>query len=178
MPADPNAACSTCRAPRATTDCALCSEPLCRRCVILPAGDAFALDPQAAPELKLPRYCQRCHDDRVAAPLAAYEETLALARDVIYLPKTYKMQVQVLKKAKNEVRVEACADRDETILRLAFLAARDGYNALIQAEVERRKVRNHAYQTSEWSGHGFPATLDVERLNRAEYLEEVWRRGH
>ena len=76
------------------------------------------------------------------------------------------------------VDLAECPDRDETILRLAFQAAKGGFNALVQGDVTSRKVRNHGYQKSVWSGTAFAADVDEEKLNRNDYLEEVWRRGH
>jgi len=102
---------------------------------------------------------------------------MAKAREVIIITKAYKGFLLVLKKSKTEVQVSDCPDRDETVLRLAFKAAEKGHNALIKTELVSKKVFDHSYQKSVWSGHGLPVDIDEEKLKETERQEELWRRG-
>jgi hypothetical protein len=116
--------------------------------------------------LKHTNYCPNCYDTEVAPALAQYNATLEQAETVYIFFKTQKKAPPVLKRAKEAVRVDDCSDRDETILRLAFFAAQDGYNALVEVDVTSVKVRNRAYQTSRWNGIGTPAQVDADRVER------------
>lgn len=170
--------CICCRTPRVETVCELCGEPVCRQCKRTLPEDSFAFDDQLPESLKHSLYCDRCYGSEVEPALERYAELLEKAKEVLFIPRTFRGQLFVLKKSQTEVSVAESADRDEMILNMAFRAARDDFNALIQGEVICKKVRNHGYQKSVWSGHAFPASLDLTKLNRNDYLEEVWRRGH
>jgi hypothetical protein len=114
----------------------------------------------------------------VEPAIAAYQETLEKAKEVIFIPKSFRGQLFVIRKSTTQIHAKEMRDRDETIMKLAFKAAEGGFNALIQGDVTSQKVRNHGYQKSLWNGSAFPAQLDESKLNRNDYLEEVWRRGH
>lgn len=167
--------CCACRTPRVSTECEICQEPACKKCILHLGEDAFAFLPDVPEQLKKSRYCPLCYDSQVAPELAIYDEILARAKEVVFLTEGYRGEVPVIRKSKVEVRIAACADRDEVILRLAFLAARDGYNAVIKSVVSSVKVRNHSYVKSEWSGHGTPAVVDEKKLQLIEEREKVFR---
>ena len=73
-----------------------------------------------------------------------------------------------MKRAAKPFRVDDCTDRDETLMRLAFLAAKADFNALLDVDIVAKKVRNFGYQTSQWQGIGVPARVDREKLEREE----------
>ncbi len=100
-----------------------------------------------------------------------YEQKVAEARGVYVFFVTQKRAIPLIAKAKNVVRVEGCSDRNETILRLGFLAAEQSFNALVQVEVTSEKVRNAGYQTSAWKGVGLPAKVDPLKIDR-EYARD------
>jgi hypothetical protein len=105
------------------------------------------------------RYCGSCFSAEVSPVLEHYEETLGRAKNVLVFFKTRKRGLRVVKREKIPERVDECADRDETILRLAYIAAEKGYGALIEVDVNSKKVRNEGYQSSIWSGSGVAAEV-------------------
>lgn len=95
------------------------------------------------------------------------------AKSVYFFFTTQKMNLlPLLGKAKEGISVKNCADRNETILRLAFLAAQLNYNAVILAEVKSEKIRNEGYQKSSWSGVGVPANVDAERIEKRNFRDQ------
>jgi hypothetical protein len=170
--------CCNCRSPKTEEKCELCGEDVCRTCLRRLSTDAMAFEKIRPEKLRFSRYCDRCYGQEVEPVLEQYEGLVERAKDIIFISKAYRGQVFALKKASKPVEVTECPDRDETVMRLAFVAAKEGYNAIVEAEVTSKKVRNQGYQKSVWSGRGVPATLDEAKLNRDAYLEEVWRRGH
>ena len=99
--------------------------------------------------------------------LAEYEDKMARAKEMYFFFNTQRSLLPVLKKATNPIRVENCEDRDETVLRLAFLSVDQGYNSVIEAEVVSAKVRNGGHHKHFWKGTAFPANLDLERFERS-----------
>ncbi len=124
------------------------------------------------------RYCNACFDETVVPALEEYERVLEIAKQIRVIPKTYKMRLMISKKSKELETAGPGPDRDELTLRMGFKAALQGYNSLIQAEFTSEKLRNHAYQTSQWRGSAFFAQIDTTRLDREELQEEMYRIGH
>ena len=89
--------------------------------------------------------------------------------------KTQRKEVPLIRRAKEAFRIEECLDRDETILRLAFLAAREGYNAVIEVEVLAEKIRMGSYQTSKWSGTGVAAQIDGAKVDQQDLQNQMYR---
>lgn len=153
------AECVDCRSPKTPFTCGICSGAVCKKCVQGPPHGAFRLMPLIRDELSHPKYCGRCYSETVEPELVNYEETLDRAKQVLVFFKTQKKGLRIQKRERLPDHVEACPDRDETILRLAYLAATKGYNSVIEVEVAAKKVRNEAYQTSVWSGEGVAADV-------------------
>ncbi len=167
--------CETCRQPTAQTACELCENALCRDCVLSPPGGSFALLKEVPGELTHAIYCRFCFDEKVQPALTRYEETLEKAKQVSVFFVTQRKEVPLIKKSKVTLRIKECIDRDETILRLAFLAANEGFNALIDTEVAYQKVRNHAHQKTLWSGSGVAAEIDEAKLDRQFKRNQIYR---
>ena len=167
----------SCRSPKEPNECDVCFEPVCKKCAVVPGPEAFKYQPTVDEALKKDRYCSRCFDAEVAPALAKYEEILERAKNVMFLTNAFKGHLPILKKSRTDVSVDKMSDRDELILRLGYLAAEAGFNALIYSEVVSKKIRNEAYQKSEWSGHGTPALLDETKFKLQEEREEAYRRG-
>ena len=160
------ATCSSCYRPKATFSCDVCQEPLCKDCEEFLDESTFSFLREVPEILRHTHYCRVCYDQNVAQALESYNEILERARSVYFFFKTQKRQLPIVKRSKESVRVEACEDRDETILRLAFFAAEMGFNAVIEAEVTSEKIRNQSYQKSAWQGVGVPAEVDAIKLER------------
>ena len=91
------------------------------------------------------------------------------AKQVFVIDQPRRRPLPILKSSKDLLKVKKCADKAETILRLAFLAAELGFNAVLKVKVSYEKIRNAGYQKMEWSGEGFAAELDPARM---KYHEE------
>lgn len=151
--------CVGCRKPRVDSTCGVCGEGVCRKCRIFLSDEEFPFVPERPAELRHTYYCGSCYDRIVEPFRAEYEASLERAKEVNVLYKESKSTVRVSSKAKEPVRVTGARDRDDAIMRLAFQAARAGYDTLIEVEVSSQKIRNAGWQTSSWSGQGIPAEI-------------------
>lgn len=158
--------CSNCRRVKQTDPCGLCGDPVCKDCRLTLEGDDFAYLVTRPAELSHLVYCPRDFDATVEPAKTRYEEIAARAREVLVFFVTQKARLPLVRKAKDPVKVTECDDRDLTILKLAYQSAEQGFNALIETEVISKKVRNHGYQTSHWSGVARPAEVDEAKLGR------------
>ena len=158
--------CVCCRRPKATLTCEICQDALCKSCAQFLDAATFAFLETKPEELTHSHYCPTCYGAHVEPALEKYNEVLGRAREAYFFFTSQRKPIPILKKAKEGIQVASCMDRDETILRLGFLAASQGYNAVIEAEVTSEKVRNEGYQKSVWKGKGIPANVDVAKLER------------
>ncbi len=153
-----------CRLPRADRACDGCSEHLCRTCsiIISPEEDfCFEIEPTRKPTGST--FCGLC-EDRILNPLREkYAETLAAARQVNVIPKAYRGRVTIIKKGTHILVTGPWADTKQAELALAFLAARKGFNAIINTQVVSKKVRNFGYQRTEYNATALPADIN-ERI--------------
>ncbi len=167
--------CVSCGKPKAVTACDVCSEPLCKKCDQILQPETFSFLAKIPEELSHLHYCGSCFDSIVAPELDAYHQTMEQAKNAFVFFTTQKKETPLIKKSKEVFKVVNCLDRDETILRLAFFAAQNDYNAIIEVEVSSEKLRNGAYQTSRWSGKGIPAQIDGQKLDLQEQRNAVYR---
>lgn len=158
--------CISCRKPRAALKnayfCGLCRQMSCKECVQFLAEDAFSFREKVAEELRHSTYCQACYDEKVAPELAVYAGELARAKQISVFSKKAGY-LRIIRRSKQMLSVRDCRDRDEVVLRLAFAAAQQSYNSLIEVELIAEKVRNFGYQKSNWTGTGFPADVEPEK---------------
>ena len=163
---EPKAAtCDSCGKPRATLECGLCHGSLCKSCDQFLEKTTFDFRETIPEELSHLHYCPACHEEVVQPAQAEYEELMEQAKGAYFFYKTQKRQLPILKRAQHPVKIEG-VDRNEVILRLAFRAVEQGFNCVIEGEVEAEKIRNEGYQKSLWRGVGVPATVDSEKLER------------
>ena len=158
--------CISCRKPQGQHHCGLCTEPVCRSCALFLEQGTFAFLPTVAEDLQHSYYCAPCHELTVVPAIQSYEAMLAQAKDVFFFFDSRKRAIPVMKKSRDIVEVLECTDRDEVILRLGFMAATQGFNAIVDANVRSEKVRDHAYQKMNWRGRGWPAKVDAAKLDR------------
>lgn len=167
--------CATCRQPTADLDCALCENTICEPCNLAPPTGSFSLLKSIPEALSHKIYCRFCFDEKVEPELMKYEEIKSKADEVYVFFKTQRKEIPLIKKSREVFEVTDCDDRDETILRLAFMAAEQNFNAVIETDVIHKKVRNHAYQSTRWQGTGIPAMVDEAKLDRQHKRDLIYR---
>lgn len=125
---------------------------------------------QVPEELSHSTYCIPCFDEKVAAPLAAYNESLAQARNIMIFDKTQGKETRFIRRKERPVKVQNCLEENEVMMRLAFLAVEMGYNGVVDVKITSEKVRMGTYQTLTWSGTGVPTEIDQRKLMKDRAL--------
>jgi hypothetical protein len=167
--------CVSCGKPKAVLECEVCHEAICKKCDQILDPKAFSFLKKIPEELSHLHYCTNCFDSIVAPEMDTYNETLENAKNAFVFFITQRKEIPLIKKTRELLKVEDCDDRDETILRLAFFAAQQDFNAIIDVEVNQTKVRNGAYQTSRWSGQGIAAQVDGHKIDLQDQRNAVYR---
>ena len=167
--------CATCLQPSPSFHCGLCQTAQCDDCVQQVSEGEFSYLKRLPPELSHRAYCGVCYGEKTEPALESYRETVERAKNVFVFYTTQRKAIPLIRRTKETLRVEECPDRDETILRLAFFAAEQKFNAIVDVEVVSEKVRDGSYQTSKWKGTAYPAQVDADKLERQYLRDQIWR---
>lgn len=158
-----NKSCCACFKPKATLVCGICTESVCKNCAQFLDDDSFAFLKNRPAHLKHTTYCPQCFDKDVAEELARYNDDLDKAKDIAVFDISQGKETRNFKRFDEKYEVKECPDREETLLRLAFMAVRDGFNAIIDVDVTSKKVRQGSYQSQIYSGTAVAARLVSRR---------------
>jgi len=156
--------CVSCQKPKGAFACGICQGLSCKKCIQSLAEGSFSFLNQIPADLTHRKYCGRCFDEKVAPELHSYQQAMAKAKKIIVFIKGQGEETRLYKRTEKPVQVVDCRDREETLLRLAFFAARANFNGLVDVTISGEKVRNGAYQTSRWHGTGIPTQIDESKL--------------
>lgn len=156
--------CTSCEKSKSTLHCGVCQAQLCKSCAEFLSEDSFAFLLRAPQDFAHGVYCAGCFAEKIAPQLAAYEQTLEQAKNILVFNKSQGKETRLIKRIEKPVHVKDCADENEAVMKLAFAAAQANYNAIIDVNLIPQKVRTGSYQTTIWSGSGVPAHVQSERL--------------
>jgi hypothetical protein len=158
--------CSICHLPKANLDCELCEKAMCKRCSQKLPGGSFSLWPVRPEHLKKTLYCGICFDEKVAPELQKYESLEAKARLVNVFHKGQGEETRLFKRLEKPIKVDNGSDRSETLMHLAFQAAKNGFNCLLDVSILSEKTFKGNYQSTKWSGVGIPTNVDESKLSK------------
>lgn len=165
-----SAICNCCQKPKAQLECGLCQSAVCKPCAHILEENAFSFLSPIPEDLGHSIYCHSCFVQKVDEPFQEYNRLMELAKNVDVFFKEQSKETRLLQRRQEPVKIKDCEDEQETLLRLAFLAAQAGFNGLIDVEIKGKKVRNGAYQTTLWNGVGLPTQVKKEKLLRDRSL--------
>ncbi|MGZ6460585.1 MAG: hypothetical protein ACXWQX_16150 [Bdellovibrio sp.] len=88
------------------------------------------------------------------------------AKNVAVFFKEQSKETRLMSRKASAFVVKDCADKDETVMRLAFFAAKANFNGLIDVDISFKKVREGSYQTLKWNGSGIPVNINNKKSFR------------
>lgn len=154
--------CVFCNRPKATLSCGLCSTDICKNCTQFLNEESISFLRKIPKGLEYTVYCPPCFDKNVSPQLENYNQIMERAKEVLVFFKDQGKKTRLFKRTVEPLEIENCMDRDETVLRLAFLAAQGNFNSIIDVDLSSKKIRNAGYQTSTWSGSAIPSQIDLD----------------
>ncbi|HEY8270887.1 MAG TPA: hypothetical protein VIG33_08355 [Pseudobdellovibrionaceae bacterium] len=158
--------CSICQKPKATLECGICKNAICKKCAQFIDEDTFSFLPHIPVEFSTGTFCGPCFDFKVSPEIETYNQTMEAAKEIAVFFNDQGKETRLVKRLADPVQVVECKDRDETVLRLAFFAAQGNYNGIVDVDVKSEKVKNGTYQTLRWRGTAIPANIDPKKLNK------------
>ncbi len=160
-----NKSCCACFKPKATLLCGICQENVCKNCAQFLDEESFAFLPNRPAPLKHTTYCPQCFDKDVAGELGRYNDDLEKAKDIAVYDISQGKETRSFKRSDDKFEVKDCPDREETLMRLAFMAVRAGYNSIVDVDITSKKVRQEAYQTQIYAG----------KATGAKFVSRKWK---
>ncbi len=158
--------CLQCQKPKAQLSCGLCQQSVCKNCAVFLEDEKLAFWDNKPDHLKHNVYCSYCYEAQVHADVENYEDCVEKAKDIFIYFSDQGKETRMIRRKDEPYVVKDGNDRDETLMKLAFLAVRSGHNALVDVELTSKKVRVGGYQTLSWSGTGLPVQVDAAKENR------------
>lgn len=156
--------CSTCQKPKATLECGICHDSLCKSCTQFMDEETFAYLLKIPADLSHQTYCITCYDSKVAPELSAYNDDMEKAKGIVVFSTKETKITRHIRRLEDPIAVKDCLDEKEATMRLAFLAVRANHNVLIDFDVSYDKIRNGSYQKLMWKAQALPVTVDVDKL--------------
>jgi len=170
-----SASCCVCSQPKATTLCRECSGHACKSCTEFVDVNRFSFFAPPANKEHAGSYCLTCYQAKVAPVAEQYDSLMAQAEDVsVYFIEQSK-ETRLIKRTEKKLRITDCADRDETIMRLAFRAVEGGFNTLVDTDLVYEKHREGSFKIAHWSGTAMPAKLEDRSRPRESKLKSPSR---
>jgi hypothetical protein len=155
-----------CFAAKAKLLCEGCHSSLCKTCAQFVDENRFAFFQETGEDQLIGTYCASCFDKTVVPVAAAYDELMDKAKSLfVYYTEDGKL-TRLIKRSDTSFKITTCTDREETILRLAFLAARAGFNAIMDVDVWFEKTREGSFKFLNWVGTGTAAQLEPKKLGK------------
>lgn len=167
--------CISCSKPKATFTCRICTEPVCKNCVQFVDVDRMSFYEAPANEEFSGEYCLTCFEASPAPALAEYDALMERARNVQVYGKEQGKETRLIKRSDRKFSVDDCADREETILRLAFFAAKEGFDTLVDLELVYTKTRDGSFKLAHWRGTATGAKPDPKHHPKASSLKSPSR---
>lgn len=156
--------CSSCLGTKALLECEVCHDSTCKNCSHYLSEESFAFLNKVPAILKHQVYCHQCYLQHVEGEVAKYNATLEAAKNINIFLKKQGKETRLISRKEPLMKVENCADEEEVLMRLAFMAVQQGFNSVIDVEPSSVKVQTGRYQTSNWSGVGRAAMFTEKQV--------------
>lgn len=160
--------CCSCLKSNASFVCVGCNDNVCKKCAEFVTIENFLCLTEMPEGLTSGSYCPSCYETKAQAVLQEHNEMLDAAREVHVFFRGQGQERRSLFLRKNEapIKVTDCLDADDVVLRLAFMAAKNNFNTIIDVEADSEKIHDGSYTILKWHGTAIPCRGDLHRLNR------------
>lgn len=89
------------------------------------------------------------------------------AKEVMMFTKDQTKMTGHLKRKEDSISIEDCEDEDEVVLRLAFLAAKAGFNCILDVNIKNRKIIVGSHKKTIFSATAIPITIDPKAVRES-----------
>ncbi len=148
--------CAICLNTKTSLTCDACADPTCKYCSYFVDETVFEYIDLLPESLRHKKFCQNCYNSQFQTQVEKYLALLKQAKMVTVFTKDQSAECKWMKRLEKPISIVNCDDREETLLRMAFLAVEKGFNTLVDVEIKYTKVGENSYKKYLWSGTGVP----------------------
>lgn len=156
--------CSECMKPKALLTCGICDSALCKKCAQFIDEEHFSFMVPIPHDLSRGTYCNPCMTNTITPAMEEYDQQMARAKSLNTYDVDQTKETRWMDKSEPALLVENVLDREESLLRLAFMAVNANYNVLVDVDLTYTKVNAGRYQHFIWKATGIPVMLDDGQL--------------
>lgn len=148
---------------KALRHCCGCEKPVCKDDTHFVDRELLRYHPKPPKQFNLTHYCPDCYERSILPHVEKYEEVRARAAKITIVRDNYRGLVPCLKRVNTPVTVKRHADEFHATEHMRYLAAEEGYDAIVDFSTEGKQKRNAGWQTTEWSARGYFANLNHKK---------------
>ena len=131
---------------------------------------AFLSNP---PSIPFGIYCIPCFEAKVRTHIDNYNDLLDKAKNVNLYYVAQSKESRFVRRKEKPIHISDARSREDAILLLAFRAVELGFNAIVDVELNSKKIRNGGWHYSVWDATAIPTNIDESYLNRKNSIETV-----
>ena len=135
----------------------------CKHCSFIIDGEVFELVSLLPDSIKDKAFCPNCYNDKYGAIFEEQLEILERAKDVNVYSKIQTKETRLIRRIHKPIHIKECEGREETLLRLAFLAAKEGYDTLVDVDLTTQKIGTKSYIRLLWNGVAVPVDPKIKK---------------
>ncbi len=151
-----NTECTVCCKNKTALQCDQCSSASCKHCCYFIDENCFEFQSLLPEELQGKIFCPNCYHESISDKIELLQETLRAAKQMDIYGKEQSAETRLIRRQAKLLRIKDCDDRKEILIQLAFLAAQQGFNTLVDVDLRSTKVNNGSYVKTIWSGTASP----------------------
>jgi hypothetical protein len=149
--------CQSCLKNQTVLKCENCENPSCKDCSIVIDENEFEILDLLPIKIRGKSFCPNCFSKEAYPIIAEYNEILERAKQVDVYEIEQSQETNRMPRHEKPILVKESDDRDQTLLRLAFLAAQRGFNTIIDVDLKSKKSnQGGTYRKLVWSGSAIP----------------------
>ena len=126
--------------------------------------DFFEMQSLLPEDLRNKTFCLNCFNQGIDERISRYRDIVEMAKNVDIFNKTQTKETRRIKRIEDPIRVENCDDRQEAVMRLAFIAADKGFKTIVDVDITSKKVgEGKSYKKLVWKGVAVPVDPSIKK---------------
>lgn len=149
--------CLICNKTKTALRCNHCNDPSCKHCSYFIDEDAFEMLSLLPDSLQNKTFCSNCYHQKMGAELDHYKDLMEKAKKVDVYSKEQSSETRRIRRIEKPIQVRDCEDKNEALMRLAFIAVEKGFTTIVDFHLKSEKVGSgKAYKKLIWNASAVP----------------------
>jgi len=155
--------CQTCLKNKTVLRCGECVEPICKTCAYFIDDTVFEYMEFLPDNVKDKTFCGSCYHRTADPILESHRAYLETAKNINVYTSIQGNETGLIKRIEKPIMIKDCVDREETLMRMAFQAAKMGYDTLVDVDIKSSKTGKGTYKKLIWTGRGVPVDPKIKK---------------